>query len=676
MLDDVLGIPDQLRDALWRVEGARLEAADSAGLMVCGMGGSAIGADLAAAALGDRLTGPLLAVRGYALPSWVTPEWTVLCSSYSGGTEETLACFAAAEALGARRLVASTGGQLVEEARQAGVPVIGLPGIFQPRAAVAYMFTIAAEAAALAGVAPRIHTEIDAAAAFLAEQAEDLQARAKAIAAELGATPAVIYGADLTASLARRWKSQINENAKLPAYYSELPEADHNELCGWEGAANGSAPAAVFLEDADQHPRVRRRFEMTAELVAPHAAASVRVESVGETRVERLLWTLMLGDLVSLEIAELRGVDPAPGRGDRALQAGDGTAVSAMRAMVLAAGLGTRLRPLTYEMPKPMVPVLNRPVMEHILRLLARNGFTQTIANLHWFPELIEDRFGDGSASGVELSYSREEKLLGTAGGVRNAAGFLGDSFLIISGDALTDIDLAAMREFHESHDGIATLATKRVEDTSQFGVAITDAEGRIQGFQEKPDPAEALSDLANCGIYMFRSRIFDFFPAAGDQQGRRARRPARLRRLGDGRLPAPAGRRHPLLLARDRRLLERHRQPRGAARGQPRRAQRRGQGRCRGRGRRRLPQRSAGRRRGAAAGPGPARSRLRDRRRRPDRRSGGDRRRRQGRRRQPPARSDRPPRRRDRPGLGSGRRDRRRPRLSRYFRDEVLTEN
>jgi mannose-1-phosphate guanylyltransferase/mannose-1-phosphate guanylyltransferase/phosphomannomutase len=99
---------------------------------------------------------------------------------------------------------------------------------------------------------------------------------------------------------------------------------------------------------------------------------------------------------------------------------------------------------------------------------------------------------------------------------VRNVADFLGDEFLIISGDALTDIDLAAMREFHQSHDGIATLATKRVEDTSQFGVAITDSEGRISGFQEKPDPSEALSDLANCGIYMFRKEIFDFFPAPG----------------------------------------------------------------------------------------------------------------------------------------------------------------
>ena len=198
-----------------------------------------------------------------------------------------------------------------------------------------------------------------------------------------------------------------------------------------------------------------------------------------------------------------------------------------MKAMVLAAGLGTRLRPITYAVPKPMAPVLNRPVMEHILRLLARHGFGEAIANLHWFPQAIEGYFGDGSDFGLELSYSREEQLLGTSGGVRNAAGSLGDSFLVISGDALTDIDLGAMRAFHESHDGVATLATKRVQDTSQFGVAITGADGRIQGFQEKPEPAESLSDLANCGIYMFRSTIFDFFPESGTSRAAGADDPA-----------------------------------------------------------------------------------------------------------------------------------------------------
>src|SRR3954451_13944158 len=170
MLDDVLAIPNHLGDALWRVESARLEPADSAGLMVCGMGGSAIGGDLAAAALGDRLTEPLFTVRSYEIPSWATPEWTMLFSSYSGDTEETLACFAAAEALGARRIVASTGGTLVAGAREAGVPVVGLPGLLPaPRTAVAYMLVCATEVATAVGAAPRIHTEIDAAAGFLAQ---------------------------------------------------------------------------------------------------------------------------------------------------------------------------------------------------------------------------------------------------------------------------------------------------------------------------------------------------------------------------------------------------------------------------------------------------------------------------------------------------------------------------
>jgi len=309
MLDDVLAIPEHLRDALWRVESARIERADSAGLMVCGMGGSAIGGDLAAAALGDLLTGQLLTVRGYALPSWATPEWTVLCSSYSGDTEETLACFSAAEALGARRIVASTGGTLVEDAREAGVPVIGLPGLLPaPRTAVAYMLVCATEVAALAGVAPRIHTEIDAAAAFLEAESGRLQERAKEIASRLDGRMAVVTGADLTAPVARRWKTQINENAKVPAFFSELPEANHNEICGWED----ENLAAVLLEDPDQHPRERRRFELTAELVGTSGAEAIRLETEGETRVARLLWATMLGDLVSLELANARGVEPLP----------------------------------------------------------------------------------------------------------------------------------------------------------------------------------------------------------------------------------------------------------------------------------------------------------------------------------------------------------------------------
>jgi len=179
-----------------------------------------------------------------------------------------------------------------------------------------------------------------------------------------------------------------------------------------------------------------------------------------------------------------------------------------LRAMVLAAGLGTRLRPLTYEIGKPMVPVLDRPVMEHILDLLSRHGFEEVIANLHWFPEAIETHFGK------RIVCRFEPELLGTAGGVRNCADFFGrEAFLVISGDALTDIDLTALMERHRQSGGVATLAVKQVSDTREYGVVLHDRQGRITGFQEKPEPDEALSDLGNCGIYVFEPEIFDWFP-------------------------------------------------------------------------------------------------------------------------------------------------------------------
>src|ERR1700722_7818865 len=179
-----------------------------------------------------------------------------------------------------------------------------------------------------------------------------------------------------------------------------------------------------------------------------------------------------------------------------------------MKAMVLAAGLGTRLRPLTYEITKPMVPVLDRPVMEHILDLLSRHGFDEVIANLHYFPDSIKEYFGE------RISYRVEEELLGTAGGVRACADFFGDEpFLVISGDALTDIDLRAFVARHRETGGIASLAVKEVRDTREDGVVLHDRAGRITGFQEKPAPEEALSHLGNCGIYIFEPRIFDYFP-------------------------------------------------------------------------------------------------------------------------------------------------------------------
>jgi glucose/mannose-6-phosphate isomerase len=312
-LDDVLALPDHLSDALWRVESARIEPFDApGGLVVCGMGGSAIGGDLAAVGLGNRLSRPLTTERGYELPFAMLPDRAVLCSSYSGDTEETIACYEAAEALGARRIVATTGGQLARAARADGVPVIGLPAGLQPRAAVGYLFTVAAEVAALTGAAPGIRMEIDSAGAHLREAGPGLVERAKELAGRVAGSIPVIYGADLTVPVALRWKTQINENAKLPAFTAALPEADHNEIEGWDGTEEAGRMSAIFLEDRDQHPRVRRRFELTAAMVEPAAHCVTSIETEGESRTERMLWAVMLGDLLSLQLASERGVDPSP----------------------------------------------------------------------------------------------------------------------------------------------------------------------------------------------------------------------------------------------------------------------------------------------------------------------------------------------------------------------------
>jgi glucose/mannose-6-phosphate isomerase len=318
-LGDVLALPEHLRDALWRVESAIMQDWDTpAGLVVAGMGGSAIGGALARAAMGDHASRPIFVTRAYGLPPWTTPDTMVLCSSYSGETEETLACYESAGALGAKRTVVTTGGRLAEMAREDGVPVIPLPGGFQPRAAVAYGIVASLEVAALCGAGPRLTSEIDVAAShteqLVAEWGPDApeDSLAKTIARGLLGTTPVIAGAGLTNPIAYRWKTQFNENAKQPAFSSELPELDHNEIVGWEGARELGRFSAVFLDDSDAHPRVKERMELTERLIADNAAASFHLETRGETAIERVISLMLLGDLVSIYLAALRGVDPGP----------------------------------------------------------------------------------------------------------------------------------------------------------------------------------------------------------------------------------------------------------------------------------------------------------------------------------------------------------------------------
>jgi glucose/mannose-6-phosphate isomerase len=253
---------------------------------------------------------------GYALPGWAGPGTLVFASSYSGNTEETLSAYDDAVSRDAPRIVATTGGGLAERARRDGVPVIPLPGGFQPRAAIGYALVGALEAAALTGAGPSVRDEIEAAADLAEALAEewgpdgDDDSEAKALARALHGTVPVVAGAELAAAAAYRWKCQFNENAALPAFASVLPEADHNEVVGWEAARALGQFSYVSLLDPETHPRNVLREELTAEIAGAGASPVLRVAARGASRVERLVSIVMLGDLVSIYAAVLRGADP------------------------------------------------------------------------------------------------------------------------------------------------------------------------------------------------------------------------------------------------------------------------------------------------------------------------------------------------------------------------------
>lgn len=183
-----------------------------------------------------------------------------------------------------------------------------------------------------------------------------------------------------------------------------------------------------------------------------------------------------------------------------------------MKAVVMAGGESTRLRPLTCKHPKPMVPVLSRPVMEYIIELLKSHGFDDIIVTLFYLPREIRHHFGDGSQFGVKLRYFVEEFPLGTAGSVRNAIKYLDEPFLVISGDTLTDINLTEVVNFHREKQAVATLALTKVDNPLEYGVVMTDDDGRITRFLEKPSWAEVFSDTVNTGIYVLDPVIFDYY--------------------------------------------------------------------------------------------------------------------------------------------------------------------
>ena len=198
-----------------------------------------------------------------------------------------------------------------------------------------------------------------------------------------------------------------------------------------------------------------------------------------------------------------------------------------MKAMILAAGKGTRVRPITYTIPKPLIPILQKPVMEFLLELLRKHGFDQIMVNVSHLADEIESYFRDGQRFGVEIGYSFEGRIvegklvgeaLGSAGGLRRIQDFntfFDDTFIVLCGDALIDLDLTAAVKWHKAKGAIATVVTKKVpkEEVSSYGVVVTDQDGRIKSFQEKPSVEEALSTEINTGIYIFEPEVIDYIP-------------------------------------------------------------------------------------------------------------------------------------------------------------------
>lgn len=188
--------------------------------------------------------------------------------------------------------------------------------------------------------------------------------------------------------------------------------------------------------------------------------------------------------------------------------------VEHMRAMILAAGVGSRLDPLTRNVPKPLVPIVNRPVMEYLILLLKEHGITDIAINVHYLGDHIAQYFGDGSRWGVNLHWSHEDRLWGDAGSVKNIQEFFGnDTFLVIGGDDLTDMDLSAVIQTHKSKGATATLALSIVDDPSEYGIVQLDEDSRITRFLEKPK-GEVFSRTANTGVYIFEPSVFDYIPA------------------------------------------------------------------------------------------------------------------------------------------------------------------
>jgi len=323
MHKNIEGLPEQIEDAdrIGRTTRLTVSGEGVTSVVILGMGGSAIGGEIVSSCLADRLAVPALVVRDYTLPGFVGRDTLALASSYSGNTEETLSAYRAATERGARVVCSTTGGELARLAGENDHDLFVIPPGLPPRAAIGYGVILPLLLLSRLGLAPDPGREvadavrgIRSAIAALGPASPPGANPAKELALWLEGRIPVIYGAaPRTSVIASRWCGQLSENAKLVAHRHELPEMNHNEIVGWSGALPLDGRArVVFLRDEEDHPRVSKRFGITREAIA-RAGAGVRdVASSGDGRLARLFSLIVLGDLVSLYLAALAGVDPTP----------------------------------------------------------------------------------------------------------------------------------------------------------------------------------------------------------------------------------------------------------------------------------------------------------------------------------------------------------------------------
>ncbi|OPX82566.1 MAG: bifunctional phosphoglucose/phosphomannose isomerase [Pelotomaculum sp. PtaB.Bin013] len=317
------GLPDQCAKACWelveKVQFPEIKAISN--VVVTGLGGSAIGGDLLRVYAAGRISVPIIVNRDYVLPKFVGSDTLVFAVSYSGNTEETLSAYAEARDRGASVVAITTGGKLGEAAKKDGFPVVEIPGGISPRAATGFLFIPTLKILNRLGLLSDVTEEINEMINLIGEMREKLgpavaetENLAKQIARRIHEKIPVIWGsAGTTEVVAQRWKGQINENAKSPAYWNVLPELNHNEIVGLEFPAEILKKIhIIILRDERDHPRVQKRIEITKEVIQKTVGGYTEVWASGNGVLARLYSLICTGDFTSVYLAALNGVDPGP----------------------------------------------------------------------------------------------------------------------------------------------------------------------------------------------------------------------------------------------------------------------------------------------------------------------------------------------------------------------------